>query len=66
MKVRVLIGLGGVEARAARSDSAALLAEHWSEVAESRWISGGHCSTVGVHKPTVINAVLEVFGDTKL
>ena len=37
------------------------LAKHWNEMANCRWLPGGHCTTVVFHKNTILGAIAEVF-----
>ena len=37
------------------------LAEHWNETATCRWLPGGHCTTVVLHKNTIVESIAEVF-----
>jgi hypothetical protein len=43
------------------STSTWTLSKHWGDIASTRWLIGGHCTTVLFHKSTVVKTIAEVF-----
>ena len=43
------------------AESTWVLAQHWKDIATCRWLPGGHCTTVVLHKKAILEAIVEVF-----